>query len=89
MQAIKSRSQVLMGEQGKRVELHYTILAEEMAAGHFTCDSYGIRIEKADGETACIRDITTSRARIGELFSLLVRNGVTPMQLRDVVEDWL
>ena len=34
-------------------------------------------------------NLTVSAGRIDQLMELLVRNGVTPVTLRDVVEDWL
>ena len=43
----------------------------------------------ADGEEASVTNLTVSAGRIDQLMELLVRNGVTPVTLRDVVEDWL
>ena len=42
-----------------------------------------------DGEEASVPNLTVSAGRIDQLMELLVRNGVTPVTLRDVVEDWL
>ena len=42
-----------------------------------------------DGEEAAIPHITIDISRIDELVELLRRNEVTPIALRDVVDDWL
>lgn len=50
--------------------------------------SYGVQIE-LEGEEASVRDLSPSRQRVLELAEALVRGAVTPMGLRDVVDDWL
>ncbi len=53
-------------------------------------ESYGIRITLEEtGETAQVRDLTLCPERIRTLADRLVRGGVTPCTLADVVEDWL
>lgn len=49
---------------------------------------YGIRISWR-GETEEIADITTGRGEVLAFLELLRRGKVTPVSLRDVVEDWL
>ena len=49
---------------------------------------YGIRVCWR-GETAEAADITTKREEALALLRLLRRGNVTPIALRDVVEDWL
>ena len=52
------------------------------------CEYYGVKI--TDGrEDAALRNITVSQRNIQSLGALLVDFSVTPMTLRDVVEDWL
>lgn len=51
--------------------------------------SYGIEVSTSAGERACVRDITDSYDGIRALLELLIRNTVTPVTLRDVIEDWL
>lgn len=50
--------------------------------------SYGVQIE-LEGEEAAVRDLSPSRQRVEVLAEALVRGGVTPVALRDVVDDWL
>lgn len=67
----------------------YSILIGEMDVGAYACESYGVKVAEQDGEQAMVENITCSASRIDELSGLLVRNGVTPAALRDVVLDWL
>lgn len=67
----------------------YSILIGEMDVGPYACESYGIRISEQGGGQESVPNITCSASRIDELSGLLVRNGVTPAALRDVVLDWL
>ncbi len=78
------------GEDGSRRECDYYIIVDEMEIdGAPACESYGIKVVGWDGEEAVIPHITISIPRIDELVELLQRNGVTPVTLRDVVDDWL
>lgn len=53
-------------------------------------ESYGVKLTLEEtGETAAIHDLTLLPARIEALADALVRCGVTPCALADVVEDWL
>ena len=67
----------------------YSILIGEMDVGPFSCESYGVKVAEQGGEQSQVENITCSAFRIDELSSLLVRNGVTPAALGDVVADWL
>ena len=51
-------------------------------------DSYGVGIE-LKGESAAAPDLSSSRQRVEELAERLARGTVTPIALRDVVDDWL
>ena len=81
MRETKVRSRTLVRKDGEELHLRYTIV-EEWGA-------YGVRVEKADGECAELCDITASRERIEALFRMIWRGGVTPLSLRDIIEDWL
>lgn len=75
--------------EGRELTCKYFILVEE-TGGRFPCESYGIKILlDAQKESAEIHDISLSVERINDLAELLCRNSVTPVALRDVVEDWL
>ena len=49
---------------------------------------YGVYVER-EGESASVADITGSQRAILTLMEALIRGGVTPVGLKDVVEDWL
>ena len=78
-------------ETGQRtLKCRYSILVGEVPVGSFSCESYGVKIEeKTTGETVELPDLTLSTRRIDELMELLMRNGVTPSGLEDVIADWL
>lgn len=65
--------------------IYYELLAEDWKAD---TECYGLRIRRG-GETAEIAGLTVSQRRIQELLESLVRGAVTPVVLRDVVEDWM
>ena len=68
----------------------YSILVDEVAVGGFACESYGIQVtSRRTGERSAVPNITVSVPRIDALAELLIRNQVSPIHLRDVVEDWL
>lgn len=76
---------LLVGETRCRVSYaRYYLLAEESETG----ESYGVAIE-LEGEKAAVRDLSPSRKKVRELAAALMRGGVTPVALRDVVDDWL
>ena len=60
-----------------------------MAVGGLCCESYGIKVTGPDGDSQAVPNITVSVGRIDELAELVRRNQVSPVTLRDVVEDWL
>ena len=79
----------LADQNGAVRRFDYSILIGEMDVGPYACESYGVRISEQGGGQASVPNITCSASRIDELSGLLVRNGVTPTALRDVVLDWL
>lgn len=79
----------LADQTGMVRRFDYSILVGEMDVGAYACESYGVKIAEQGGAQACVENITCSASRIDELSGLLVRNGVTPAALNDVVSDWL
>lgn len=79
----------LPDEQGVPRQYDYSILIGEMDVGRFSCESYGVKVAQRGGPAASAPDVTCSAQRIDELSTLLLRNGVTPTTLADVVQDWL
>ena len=78
--------EIFIGEryiEDRRYE--YYLLVE---AGENDWEHYGVKIT-ADGGSAALRDITASQREIQALGALLLNFSVTPVTLRDVVEDWL
>ena len=68
----------------------YSILVDELPVGCLACESYGACITShSSGERSAIPNITVSVARIDALMELLIRNQVSPIHLRDVLDDWL
>ncbi len=79
----------LLVESPRDCGYRYVILVDEMTVGGMSCESYGVRVTGPDGDCAEIPNITVSAGRIDELLDLLRRNQVSPVTLRDVVDDWL
>lgn len=79
----------LLVESPRDCGYRYVILVDEMTVGEMNCESYGVRVTGPDGDCAEIPNITVSAGRIDELVDLLRRNQVSPVTLRDVVDDWL
>ena len=79
----------LLVESPRDCGYRYVILVDEMTVGEMNCESYGVRVTGSDGDCAEIPNITVSAGRIDELVDLLRRNQVSPVTLRDVVDDWL
>ena len=62
----------------------YYLVVEETAG----VERYGVQVCYGD-EAETVPDITSSQRQIQALLDTLVRGGVTPTAVRDVVEDWL
>lgn len=76
----------LVGESRCRgFQVWYYLLEEEPEGGG---TSYGVGVE-LEGESAAVPGLSPSRRRVEELAERLVRGTVTPVALRDVVDDWL
>jgi hypothetical protein len=75
---------------GERKILEYSIvyylLTEEVGE---LCESYGVEVCLEGGENCRISGITCSQPGILRLIAALMRGGVTPVSLHDVVDDWV
>lgn len=90
MRELLVAAQNISDENGTQREYTYSILIDEMSVGAFSCESYGVKIKDcATGRVAVVSHVTASIPRIDELMELLIRNQVTPVGLRDVLEDWI
>ena len=77
-------------ELGRTHCFHYYLLVGEIETGHFFCESYGVKVTQEGDNTKCaIPNLTTSAARIDSLVERLMVYCVTPVNLPDVVADWL
>lgn len=76
-------------EGGRTRHWDYCITVDEIGAGRFCCENYGVRVSERGGGSAAVRGITCSMDRIRELGAMLVCGAVSPVSLADVVEDWL
>lgn len=80
-------------EKGKEYKLVYTVIENEFPFEEGSVHGYGIRIEKYDGaklkESDEFENITSKSIEIERLFMLLSMHTVTPVALRDVLEDYL
>lgn len=79
----------LADQTGTVRRFDYSILIGEMDVGAYACESYGVKVTEQGGGEARVENITCSASRIDELSGLLIRSGVTPAALDDVVSDWL
>ena len=76
-------------EDGRPVTCQCCILVRDVPPP-MNGESYGLRLTLEEtGEVVELRDLTVSGKRIINLADALVRCGVTPCTLRDVVNDWL
>ena len=65
--------------------LSYYVLVEDLGERE---KSYGVEVRLKE-ECCRLMDLTSHRGRIETLMEALIRHDVTPVALRDVVEDWL
>ena len=66
--------------------LEYYLLAEELGEQG---ENYGVGVSWAGDALCAVQAITPSQGKIMGLVCELMRCGVTPAALRDVVDDWL
>lgn len=77
-------------ELGHQRRFDYYLLVGEVTTGQFFCESYGVKVRQEGTDNQCaIPNITTSAARIDSLAELLLVYCVTPVNLPEVVSDWL
>ncbi|WP_091128174.1 DUF6514 family protein [Oscillibacter sp. PC13] len=69
----------------KEAEVNYYLLSEELED---SVGQYGLCVECGEEAESILR-ITESQNAVLTLLSLLASGGVTPIAVRDVVEDWL
>ncbi len=75
--------------KGKATMRYYLTVDTYVCGAGCELESYGVLVSGEDGETAAVRCITPSAERIEELLAVLLRGRVTPVSLKDVIEDWV
>ena len=82
-------SRELNDSSGSMMICRYSILIRTVT-DPICFESYGVRIAiPRTGEQAEVLDLTVLSERIEALADLLLRGGVTPCSLPDVISDWL
>lgn len=82
-------SRTCTDEEGKLHTFHYYLLSQDIHTDQFSCEDFGVKIVGSDGTSVSIPNITPSYTRIMELMRLLTEHTVTPINLPEVIEDWL
>lgn len=89
------KRQIFLGETdltelaGRPITCQYHLLIRTLLPP-LNCESYGVGITiPQTGEREVIWDLTMRPERIESLADRLIRGGVTPCTLREVVDDWL
>ena len=89
MRELYCGSRILIDSSGAALVCRYFILVRTVTEP-ICFESYGVRIVvSGTGEQAEAPDLTVYSDRIEALSYLLLRGGVTPCALKDVVSDWL
>ncbi len=79
----------LTAQDGRQISCQYRVLVRSCRPP-VLCESYGVKVTVVEtGEEAAAKDLTVLPDRIAALADMLVRCGVTPCALDDVVADWL
>ena len=81
----------------EKIYLKYYLISEKISAEYCNLMSYGIKAEKTvlyDGggktvETKQINNVFYRRADAEKFLKIILKNKVTPVSLRDVVEDYI
>lgn len=74
---------------GQLREFQYWLITERTNYDGLEYEDYGVRITEPEGESETILSLTVDSMRMDELMRLLICNCVTPIGLRDVIQDWL
>lgn len=79
-----------MPRQSEERRWRYGLLVEDIEVDGFHCESYGVAVtDTLTGESERRRHVTVNAKEALELVSTLARGAVSPVNLPEVVEDWL
>ena len=74
-------------EVGHGHTFSYWLITQQIPAGPFSFEDYGVRISSGSGESACLPSLTHSCRLIQHLLTLLLEYAVSPTGLYDVAVD--
>ena len=85
----KAYEHTCIDEGGARHTFRYHLLCGEARQDGVSFPDYGIAVHSSQGETIQIPHLSPDRRRVCALLTLLCEQGVSPVHLRDVIDDWL
>jgi len=89
MMDFKAYEHTCIDEGGTRYTFQYHLLRDVVQQDGTSFPDYGIAVHSSQGETVRIPHISPDRQRVLELLTLLCEQGVSPIHLQNVIEDWL
>jgi len=81
-----------ISQDGKEVKLTYGLVVSQVSIGHADVETYGVAVyAECDGMMSCemIEDISPSLAEIENLIEKLCSFKVTPITLKDIINDYI
>lgn len=88
MQSCIFGTKTVTDELGNTHTFTYRLITQQIPAGQFFFEDYGVRVDDSGGESLCLPSLTHSRTQIHALLTQLLEYGVSPISLYDVAEDW-
>ena len=89
MMDFKACEHTCIDEGGTQHTFRYRLRCDEVQQDGSSFPDYGIAVHSSQGETVHIPHISPDRQQVCELLALLCEQGVSPVHLQDVIEDWL
>lgn len=88
----KESPTVILRESVGKDKLLYRLLKSSIIVEDVKSFTYGIEIECSlfgEKETSRVQDVTTNYEKARDIFEIISTNLVTPVSLKDIVEDFL
>ena len=90
MRTMEWKQQETAKESLPTKQWHYALLVEDIEVDGFHCESYGIMVRDAEtGVEAVVRHVTVNGSEALALLGKVAKLAVSPVTLRDVIEDVL
>ena len=87
MRICQTAACTLRDQEGRQRSFRYMLTVKQYRTDSERYEFYGISVAEEGGERSSVPALTLSFRRARALMSLLVRNGVGPVGLHDVIED--